>query len=85
MEFFFHKQYEIFTPKRPPTSNSCCFKTNEAIELEPKPMKYFIYSAPEYFNYLYYYSYTDRQKTIKATHFGAIKKKKYWHYINKND
>ena len=77
MEFFFHKQYEIFTPKRPPISNSCCFKTNEAIELEPKPMKYFIYSAPEYFNYLYYYSYTDSKKTIKATHFGAIKKKKY--------
>ena len=33
MEFFFHKQYGIFIPKRLP---ACCFKANEAIELEPK-------------------------------------------------
>ena len=30
MEFFFHKQYGIFIPERLPTSNSCCFKANEA-------------------------------------------------------
>ena len=36
MEFFFHKQYGIFIPKRLPFSNPCSFKTNEAIELEPK-------------------------------------------------
>ena len=35
-EFFFHKQYGTFIPKWLPTSNSCCFKTNKAIELEPK-------------------------------------------------
>ena len=34
MGFFFHKQCGIFIPKRLPTSNSCCFKVNEAIELE---------------------------------------------------
>ena len=45
MGFFFHKQYGIFITKRLPTSNSCCFKVSEAIELEPKRMKY----APEYF------------------------------------
>ena len=33
-EFFFHKQYGISIPKRLPTSNSCCFKANEAVELE---------------------------------------------------
>ena len=49
MEFFFYKQYGIFTPKRPSTSNSRCLKTNQAIGLEPKRMKYFIFSAPEYF------------------------------------
>ena len=46
MVFFFHKQYEIFIPKRLPTPNS---KTNKAIELEPKRIEYFIFSAPEYF------------------------------------
>ena len=46
MVFFFHKQYEIFIPKRLPTPNS---KTNKAIELERKRIEYFIFSAPEYF------------------------------------
>ena len=46
MEFFFHIQYGIFIPKRLP---ACCFKANEAIELEPDRMEYFIFSAPEYF------------------------------------
>ena len=50
MEFFFHKQYGIFIPKILPTSNSCCFKVNEAIELKPKRMEYFIFSTPEYFS-----------------------------------
>ena len=36
MEFFFHKQYRTFTSKRLPTSNSCCFKVNEAKELEAR-------------------------------------------------
>ena len=49
MEFFFHKQYGIFIPKRLPTSNSYCFKTSKAIELDPKRMEYFIFSTPEYF------------------------------------
>ena len=49
MGFFFHKQYGIFIPKRLPTSNYCCFNASEAIELEPKLMEYFIFSAPEYF------------------------------------
>ena len=49
MVFFFHKQYEILIPKRLPTPNSCCFKTNKPIELEPKRIEYFIFSAPEYF------------------------------------
>ena len=52
MEFFFHKQYGIFIPKRLPTSDSRCLKTNKAIELEPKRMEFFIFSAPEYFGYL---------------------------------
>ena len=49
MEFFFHKQHGICIPKTLPTSNCCCFKANEAIELEPKRMEYFIFSAPVYF------------------------------------
>ena len=49
MEFFFHKKYGIFIPKGLPTSNSCCFKATETIELEPKRMEYLIFSAPEYF------------------------------------
>ena len=44
---FFHKKYGIFIPKRLPTSNSCCFKVNEAIELEPKRMEHFIFCAPK--------------------------------------
>ena len=44
-----HKQYRIFIPRGLPTSNSCCFKVSEAIELEPKRMEYCIFSAPEYF------------------------------------
>ena len=67
MDYFFHKQYGIFIPKRLPTSKSCCFKSIEAIELEPKPIEYFIFSAPEYFCQLYYYSYTSSQYTIKVT------------------
>ena len=49
MEFFFHKQYGIFIPRRLPTSNCLCFKANEANEREPKQMEYFIFSAPEHF------------------------------------
>ena len=49
MEFFFHKQYGIFIPKRFPTSDPCCFKANEAIELETKLMEYSTFSAPDYF------------------------------------
>ena len=49
MGFFFHKQYGIFILKRLPPANYCCFKANETIKLEPKRMKYFIFSAPEYF------------------------------------
>ena len=49
MEFFFYKQYRTFIPKIPPTSNSSCFKATEAIDLEPKQIEYFIFSAPEYF------------------------------------
>ena len=77
MEFFFHKQYGISIPKRFPTSKSCCFKANEAIELKPKRMEYsngtfatngvFIFSAPEYFCLLHYYPYTGSQKKIKYT------------------
>ena len=59
MEFFFHKQYGIFIPKRLPTSNSPCSKTNKAIELESKRMEYFIFFAPEYFCIFYYCPYTD--------------------------
>ena len=49
MTLLFKKKYGIFIPKRFPTSNSCCFKANEAVELEPKRLDYFIISAPEYF------------------------------------
>ena len=57
MEFFFHKQYGIFILKRSLTSNYCCFKGNDAAELEPKRMEYFIFFAPEYFCWLYDYPY----------------------------
>ena len=67
MDHFFHKQYGTFIPKRLPTSKSCCFKSIEAIELEPKRMEYFIFSAPEYFCQMYYYSYTSSQQTITVT------------------
>ena len=50
-EVFFHKQYGIFIPKRLPTSNSCCFKVNEAIELAPKRMEFSIFSAQDIFAY----------------------------------
>ena len=49
MESYFHKKYGIFIPKRLPNLNSCCFKASEAIELEPKTMAYFIFSASECF------------------------------------
>ena len=49
MEFFFHKQYGIFIPKRLPDPISCCFKTNKALELEAKRIKYFMFSALECF------------------------------------
>ena len=39
MEFFFHKQYEIFIPKTP--------NSHGAIELKPKRMEYFTFPAPE--------------------------------------
>ena len=55
MEFFFHKQYEVFIPERLSTQNQ------KAIELEPKRMEYFIFSALVYFCWLFYYSYTDSQ------------------------
>ena len=40
---------EYFFPERLPTSNSCYFKANETIELEPKRIEYLIFFAPEYF------------------------------------
>ena len=40
MEFFFHKQCVIYILKILPASNSCCFKVNEVIELEPKWIEY---------------------------------------------
>ena len=43
MEFFFHKQYEVFIPERLST------QSQKAIELEPKRMEYFIFSALVYF------------------------------------
>ena len=51
IEFFFHKQYKLFIPKSLPTSNTFCFKGNEAIELELEleRMEYFIFFALEYF------------------------------------
>ena len=51
IEFFFHKQYKLFIPKNLPTSNTFCFKANEAIELELEleRMEYFIFFALEYF------------------------------------
>ena len=61
MEFFFHKQYGILIPKRLPTWNSCCFKINKATEIKPKRMNCFIFSAPEYFCWLYYFPYTHSQ------------------------
>ena len=36
-------------------------KASKAIELEPKRMEYFIFSALVYFCWLFYYSYTDSQ------------------------
>ena len=36
MEYLFLKDFQ-------------CFKINKAIELEPKRMEYFVFSAPEYF------------------------------------
>ena len=45
LEFFFHMQHGIFIPKRLRTSHSCCFKASEAIEVKPKRMEYFIFSA----------------------------------------